>query len=476
MFKFDDETIERLFGADDAENETEERFKEYFYSNKAYEALISALPVRVLVGHKGVGKSALLKMSYLEDLERGTPCIWLKPDELVAARNEASKSEDFILRIEAWKKGIMLEVATQYIRKIYGGAALATVPEIVSGNPRDLARLIIKFLDENGPNKKQPSENIINIYIDDIDRGWSATANDIRNISALLNAIRDIGGSNQRIRFRIGLRSDVYFLVRTSDESTDKIERNVIWLRWTNDDILRLAAKRIVTYFKMGISDDTIKGLTQAQISSQILSKVITPIFAGRGKWENKPTYRILMSLTRARPRDLVKLFHASARRAYQIDSTIITTKNLEDSFEPYSQERLQDIINEFKSEMPDIKSLLLNMKPSKKARQTIDNYLFNMGSLSQKLQQVMGNTNLRFSNGNHISPRSLTQFLYKIDFITARKEINGNIERKYFDESRFLANDITDFGYDWEIHPAYRWALQPQDIQSLIASVAKDA
>src|SRR6185312_7171707 len=91
----------------------------------------------------------------------------------------------------------------------------------------------------------------INIYIDDIDRGWTATQGDIRNISALLNAIRDIGGEYSNIRFRIGLRSDVYFLVRTSDESTDKIERNVIWLRWRNDDILRVMAKRIATYFDM---------------------------------------------------------------------------------------------------------------------------------------------------------------------------------------------------------------------------------
>ena len=88
------------------------------------------------------------------------------------------------------------------------------------------------------------SAGAINIYIDDIDRGWTASENDIRNISALLNAVRDISGSDQRIRFRIGLRSDVYFLVRTSDETTDKIERHVVWLNWSNHEILCVIAKR----------------------------------------------------------------------------------------------------------------------------------------------------------------------------------------------------------------------------------------
>jgi hypothetical protein len=37
MPKFDDHTIELIFGADDAENEDPKRFVEYFYYNRAYE-------------------------------------------------------------------------------------------------------------------------------------------------------------------------------------------------------------------------------------------------------------------------------------------------------------------------------------------------------------------------------------------------------------------------------------------------------
>ena len=38
----------------------------------------------------------------------------------------------------------------------------------------------------------------------------------------------------------------------------------------------------------------------------------------------------------------------------------------------------------------------------------------------------------------------------------------------KYFEENRYLSSAFVDFGYDWEIHPAFRWALQPDDINSI--------
>jgi hypothetical protein len=61
-----------------------------------------------------------------------------------------------------------------------------------------------------------------------------------------------------------------------------------------------------------------------------------------------------------------------------------------------------------------------------------------------------------------------LAAFLYKINFLTARKELPDLIERKYFEESRYLQSRFVDFGFDWEVHPAYRWALQPEDQKSI--------
>lgn len=190
MTQFDDLTIERIFGADDAENENPERFKEYFYRNRAYESVVADLPYRILVGHKGVGKSALLKRAFLEDQEKSTPSVWLKPNDIVDVRAAAAGQSDFILRIEEWKKGLLLELINVYFVERFGEGAREVASDLGSAKPRDLCRVLDRALSEESQKKS------LNVYIDDIDRGWSASQNDIRNISALLNAIRDISGES----------------------------------------------------------------------------------------------------------------------------------------------------------------------------------------------------------------------------------------------------------------------------------------
>ncbi|ODA67593.1 hypothetical protein A7A08_01627 [Methyloligella halotolerans] len=484
MPNFDDVTIEQLFGAEDAENETPERFKAYFFYNKAYESVIAPLPIRILVGHKGVGKSALLRHAYLADQEQGRLAVWIQPNDLVP-RISGVQSKEFNELIEEWKLGLV-EAVADTILKDHLDSHLTTED---SGVLKKGARVIVDVIQSHlGKIAKEQlstaKTNIVerfiqngnvHVYVDDIDRGWAASKDNIQSISALLNAIRDLAGSQSRMSFRIGLRTDVYFLVRTSDESTDKIERHVIWLDWTNHEILAVMAKRIVTYFGENTSQKDILAMTQKDISQEILSRVIVPRFEGEGHWSRRSIHNVLLSLIRKRPRDLVKLMHAAARNAYKSGNKIISSSNLEQAFVGYSNDRLQDIVNEFRSELPNIEALLLNMRATKKQRRTAESFLFTTDQLTTKLKEVIGHTTLIFSGGRRVSAQSLIQFMYKIDFITARRESpDGRIDRQYFDQSRFLANEFVDFGYDWEIHPAYRWALSPQNIQEVIDSLGK--
>lgn len=266
MPKFDDQSIELLFGADDAENEDPKRFVQYFYYNRAYESLVADLPIRILVGHKGVGKSALLRRAYLEDVETKQPAFWLQSSDLNTFKGHASSVPDFTARIEVWKREVLRYLALGLIDTLFGQSTPEVRELADHGSLQSIVQLIGRAL--NDAPAHGYSSTSVNLYIDDIDRGWAAQPRDINNISALLNAMRDIAGMDRRIRFRIGLRSDVYFLVRTSDESTDKIERNVIWLRWTNDEILRLAAKRIETFFGEAPStDDLCRAFTATNLA-----------------------------------------------------------------------------------------------------------------------------------------------------------------------------------------------------------------
>ena len=210
-------------------------------------------------------------------------------------------------------------------------------------------KLILSFL---------ASKKII-VYIDDLDRGWEGKKDDILRLSALLNSIRDLANESPGLCFKISLRSDVYFLVRTSDESTDKIEGSVVWYSWSNHEILVMLIKRILTYFKEPFNATNLLNTDQHHLAYN-LEKIMEPRFQGTGKWDNIAMYKILMSLIRKRPRDLVKLCGLAAREAHKSKSDKILTQHFKNIFEEYSQGRIQDTINEYRTELPQIEKLIL--------------------------------------------------------------------------------------------------------------------
>jgi len=150
----------------------------------------------------------------------------------------------------------------------------------------------------------------------------------------------------------------------------------------------------------------------------------------------------------------------------------LISTKDFQDTFEQYSEERLQDLFNEFRSELKNIDQFIMQFKPTKKQRTTAENYQYSTADLITKIKNARGSVPVHFSSGRPVTEKSIITFLYKVDFVMARFEDGENITWKYFDQSRFLAHEYTDFGNSWEIHPAYRWALQPNDVQSVIDSI----
>ncbi len=415
-------------------------------------------------------------MKFLEDKDSGLPSIWLQPSDIL--NTFEIKKGSFPTFIESWKNSLLDVISNQIIQEIQPDAVREVSGNVVNTTKAllGLVRTKIDKIVAGGSTALQKdvlakfsNTHFIRVYIDDLDRGWEAKKDDIKRISALLNAIRDLCGSDNSVQFRIGLRTDVYYLVRTSDESTDKIEDKVVWLRWSSQDLLMLFAKRIETFYENEF--DELRSDSFDILNT--FGKVVEKRFQGSGKWGNAPIHRVLVSLQRNRPRDLVKLLGAAAKDAYQNNNEIIMTRNLQNSFASYSAERLQDIVNEFGTEMPEVKRVLFAMKPTVKEKLEGKPFLFTQDELDKKLAAVLKQVPAKFKNGTLATPRSVRQFLYKIDFIIARKTLDdGAIVRSYFDQSRFLFDQFLDFGFSWEVHPAYRWALQPETVSSILQTI----
>jgi len=472
-FQFTEENIQRLFGNEAAEDEDPRRLKEYYFKNDTYEKIDVNLPLRILVGHKGIGKSALFKVSFLEDKEKNVLPIWIKPDDVVGIADGVT---GFLKMVRAWKEGLYkilvnktllffkvrkkISIDLDFIGEEIGEFIIDTLTKEVN----------IDILDSESISfyNKFMQSPLVHVYIDDLDRGWSGSKVDIVKISTLLNAVRDISNTNRNVQFKISLRSDVYYLVRTSDESTDKIEGSVIWYKWTYTEILALLVKRVNTFFGTEVDELILKSSHQSHLATY-LNKIIEPRFSGNGKWENREMYRILMSVIRKRPRDLVKLLTLAARNTKKRGSNYITTRDMQDVFDKYSLDRIQDTVNEYKSELRDIERLILGMKPSRSQGKTYrDKFYYTTNELLSKINDIKERGEFRINNRN-ASTRELAAFLYKVNFITATKRLSsGTIDRKDFEENKYLVPKFEDFGYDWEVHMAFRWALKPSEQENI--------
>lgn len=473
---FTEENIRRIFGHEAAEDEDGARLREYYLKSSTYEQVTADLPIRILVGHKGVGKSALFQVAISDDERAGKLTLVIQPDDIA---DMAEDTHDFLKTVRAWKVGLSELLAKKALTGL--GASTESAPDLLKRWGGRLTDFLMATLKDPkfvalDPAKKAIAATFLRnsqiaIYVDDLDRGWQGRKQDITRISALLNAVRDISNENKNLRFRLALRTDVYFLVRTSDESTDKIEGSVVWQRWDQQEIFALLALRIDTYLGRQVDRSTYLSSPQAYLSHS-LDEMFEPHFSGSGHWAGAPTHRVLMSLTRKRPRDLVKLCTLAARDAKVHGNDKVLSANLKNVFEDYSQGRLQDTINEYRTELPQVERLLFGMKPSKKERTAKEGYTYETARLLTKIKAIEEQGAFKFATGRVASPKDLAAFLYKINFITARKDLGSMIDRKYFEESRYLQASFVDFGYDWEIHPAYRWALQPDDINSVLSQM----
>ena len=416
-------------------------------------------------------------------MESGSIPLLIQPSDIT---NLKADEADFNRLIQQWKIGITEIIVQKAFAllgihddgsgigklKMYGGkiASFLTDTVRVYGAPKQLSDT------QRALSKRLIADSSVNVYLDDLDRGWEGTKADIRKMSALLNAARDIAKDNPTVRFKIALRSDVYFLVRTSDESTDKIEGSVVWYSWTNHEILAMFAKRIETFFGKTAKEADLVKKSQGELALS-LNKIMEGRFLGRGIWSDIPSYRMLMTLVRKRPRDLVKLCTLAAKSAQKRKVDKIQSQDFQAIFEEYSQGRVQDTINEYRTELPHLDRLIFGMKPNKREKTAQDAYIYNTDGLLKKLHSVSLQGKFFFQNGKPASEKELAGFLYKINFLTARKELKqGLILRKYFEENRYLSGVAGEFGFEWEVHPAYRWALQPDDIQSILSNLRPSA
>jgi hypothetical protein len=478
-----DADLDVLLGADAAEDESDERLQEYFLETATYKEVSNRdRRLRIVVGSKGTGKSAMFRVAQLEDRAAGRLPIEVRPDDLA---DVAQGTLNYLQLVAAWKKGLADVIIEKSLKALgegdekFFGRAKRTSGRLLDVIQKSLGSEQKGF--KLDPARAEAAHAFMSgqdltIYLDDLDRGWTGKKADAQRYGAMFDAIRDLQRDNPTLRIRVGLRTDLYALIRSTDSSSDKWQSHVVHHSWSNHQTFVLLVKRVASYFGDTHDWDALLQRPQQQ-SAHLLNPILARQFQGKGLWHNKPMYNVIMSFARRRPRDLIVLLNLAGKRAQQVQHSVIQTDDLEYSFPRFSEGRLTDVVNEFGLEAPGLANFLLKMKPSKVERTAAQNYLLSTDAMLKRIEQALDQSRISFADGTPVTPMTMLGFLYRIDFLQARKlAASDGVDRKYFDQNRLLTPDKIDLGYDWEIHLAFRWVLQPDDVNSIFAFVPPES
>ncbi|MGX7010173.1 P-loop ATPase, Sll1717 family [Pseudolactococcus chungangensis] len=465
--------LKDLFGAVAAEDDELKNLEKYFFKNQLFRKAIGKDKLLILKGYKGTGKSALLTMVQDYFYAEKKVCLSIKPDDFPSIKLSNNDNLDLI---SSWKK----DLNDLIIKKAYETFLQEDKPQKKFFNAinaiNDIFNLPQYLNADTDGFKKKIAENFnknreVYVFIDDLERGWNGDENSIHRISSLISALRDLSNSFKGLKFRVSLRSDMYSMLRYDDSNLDKVLPDIFDVKWTRDDLLKILVMRVQHYFGNDIKSEDLDGLTQTELEPY-LKDIMKLNFSGKGKWHNRPIHNILLSLIRERPRDLINLCTLAASKAGENNHDLIETKDWETIFQKYSRDRFNDTITEHKYQLSQdgVKQLLNGMKTTK-AESKLQKSLYDRDEILLKIKNILEQNNIRKNGTTYkMSSKEGLEFLYSIGFLVARKDEseNGYINRVTYDQNQDLVDQNS--GYKFEIHPAFRWALNYDPNENILA------
>lgn len=236
------------------------------------------------------------------------------------------------------------------------------------------------------------------ILIDDLDLGWnnSATANNL--ILGLLAASNYVTSKTNNAFVCIFLREDVYSLLITQTQHSDKY-RNIERLRWEKEGLIQLLNERI-----------TFNAKQAGAPAPDMPFTTVFPLTVGTSNTDNW-----LIERTLSRPRELIQLSRYYSERC---ESDAPDAEALKAAEGGYSDWKLDDLCTEYSNQYPGLVNIFSYWKTKF--------YRYKYHLKYQELEQmaidifIEAETNEEWFNelSNATDVRGLLRILFEIGFI----------------------------------------------------------
>lgn len=465
------------YGNDSGEREDERILEQYFCESELVEDFYDAdEPFLFVKAKKGVGKSALLKHTKIKAVELNSQLltIELKGHELCAPF--LSEGEHAAISINNWKKRICTTINREIGRKI-GFASnddeimLVENSEIDNYKGRNIVSALSERLKSKIVNIDKKTLSIKNegklleryaentdidvwIFIDDIDATFKNNEQYITYLTTFFSACIDLSYTVKGLKLRASIRSDVWPILCTHDESMDHCEQYMRKLKWSDHEIGKIIGKKIFSFCNsdsefifpkdIGYYDTPVK-------QSQLL-------LAKNYPWYKKRVYSLipLSSFSYGRPRWSAKLIREASANASRNGNENIKWDDLKSCFPEYSRQRYKELLAEHRHQFPELERLFecFSHGPS----------LYTTEELLERIKSsyIANHGKPKIDGANTESDELMVaHFLFRSGFIIGRGPDEDTFYVEFEDRPTLLVTkENLDDGLNWNIPMCYRKAL----------------
>lgn len=445
--------------------------------------------MRVLVGNKGIGKSAVVEWINKVAKAKSLPCLLIRPDNISSKDTPTSPDIGSLKRFyyEVLLRTVGAQIGSQLKGMLKGNAAklhtearqqglaeddfIQKSLELISAISLPVAKingvqLAKELAGTNSPNalisainsQLLSSGNIFYLLIDDTDQ---LAAPDLpahlNRIWALLLAVRRLTGECNAVRAIVSLRSSVWSRLTSESQGqrdqTDHMRGLVIPLLADDDLMQGIVRKRL---------EKAAKDAGQTRVDPYSVffngTSMTLPSSNEQRSWDS-----FISKSARERPRDAIQLIKNMVDAAKHGNEPLIGSKEASTAMKVYSSERVDDVVNEFSLDCKHIREII----------NTFADFDFesDFEPLRRHLLTVPSIASIQI-RGAQLRPDvdddavTTLRLLHEAGFLNPRVEDRtmprGFRHILFHDDSNFvkLANWNSMQGARWEIHPAFRTYL----------------
>jgi len=471
------------FGAPAAERDIDRGLEDYFVESEAYNR-VRLGSRRIVIGARGIGKSAIFQVLARREREAGSYVIELSPEDYsYELLNQTMASEDHGSWAKlgayavAWKYLIyvliMKEVSKKkthlkkgaangiyrYIRDNHSNPQASKLSALVSYlkrlegikigkyeasiKARELEKLYkLEEIHHLVPSLKEiASSRKIVVLVDELDRGWDSSEDARAFVAGLFQACISVNSVHDNLRVYMSLRQELYDDVPELYDDAQKYRDLIETLRWNELSLLKLIARRARH------SMPALAAVDDETCWDSIFASLPGPGACG--------SFRYMIDRTLYRPREIIQ-FCTQAIECCRESNSVIPVKHaaVREAEGVYSAERAKDIAAEHRFQYPGLISVL---EAFRGRAQSLDREELEFLCLELITGEIPSRgTSLWL---NECTQHALIEILWNVGFLRA-EAVQDNTEKKlgsgpYLGVYRVLHNNITATRC-FQVHPMF--------------------